>query len=87
MSEPKKITELWAWICTEADGGEGVPAMAGRGGGAWPMVGADAERMRSLRPTAVSIAEELGLPVKLVRFHQQEVIETLEPATTGQRED
>lgn len=72
----QKITEMWAWICTEEDGGEGVPAMAGPGGMAMPMVGADAARILSLRPVALEITDDLGLPIKLVRFHQMEVIES-----------
>lgn len=87
MTEPKKITEVWAWICTEADGGEGIPAMSAPGGMVLPLIGADAERLISLRPAALDVAQGLGLPIKLVRFHQMEVIETLEPARTGQGED
>ncbi len=76
MSEPKKITEMWAWVCTEPDGGEGIPALDSHMG-PLPMVGADAERIQSLRPHAVKAAQQLKLPVKLVRFHQMEVIEHL----------
>jgi hypothetical protein len=77
MSEPKQITELWAWVVTEADGGEGVPAIE-LDGVALPLVGADGERMKLLRPYAEQVAGR-GVPVKLMRFSGAEVVETLGP--------
>jgi len=76
MSEPKKITEMYAWICTEPDGGEGVPA-AEVNGVAMPLMGADVERAESLRPWAEFVAKQKGYPVKLVKFTNMEVIEVI----------
>lgn len=80
--EPNKITELYAWVCTEPDGGEGIPA-ANLGGMPMPLVGADKARIESLRPYAEDVAYQLGLPVKLVRFTNMEVLEHLNTDTKG----
>lgn len=81
---PKKIDEMFAWICTEPDGGEGIPAFNGPMG-PMPMIGADKDRIESLRPYALAVAHEMGLPVKLVRFYGQQVIEKIEPAIKAGR--
>lgn len=82
--EPKAIDEMWAWICTEPDGGEGIPALQGPDG-PMPMIGADRARIESLRPWAASVANELGLPVRLVRFTGMEVLDRIEPAIKAGR--
>ena len=74
-TEPKKVTEIWAWIVTEADGSEGVPAMIASGQIA-PMLGADEERVRSYEAMARSCARGAGLPLKLMRFSHAEILET-----------
>lgn len=68
---PRPVTELWAWIVTDANGGEGVAACEmdfGHGPMMMPLVGADEARIRSLEPQARMVAERTGLPVKLRRF-------------------
>ncbi len=78
MAVPFKIAELFAWVITEADGSEGVPAFSAGVVGQQlmiPMVGADRERIESLRRHAVALARAKGLPLKLVRFSQLEVLE------------
>lgn len=72
----KKITEIYAWICTEPDGGEGLPAIMVNNR-AMPLIGADKERMASLRPYAEQVAAESGCPLKLVRFDNLTVLEDL----------
>ena len=76
------ITEMWVWVCTESEGEEGIPAIQ-TWQGPMPLVGADRERIESLRPYAESVALELGLPVKLVRFTGMEVLEHIEAAKKG----
>ena len=72
-----KITELYAWIVTEKDGTEGIPAQCLDG--VWyPAVGADCARIESLRPIAADMQIKMGLDVKLVRFSQMTVVERLE---------
>lgn len=75
MTKPKPITELFAWVCREPNGGDGIPAIAGPGGILFPLVGADLERMQSLRDHARSVNLDQGYPVRLVRFTSLEVLE------------
>lgn len=70
---PRPVTELWAWIVTEANGGEGVAACEmdfGYGPMMMPLVGADEARILSLEPKARHVAERTGLSVQLRRFRQ-----------------
>jgi|WetSurMetagenome_2_1015567.scaffolds.fasta_scaffold310052_2 hypothetical protein len=80
-----KITELWAWVNTEADeNDEGIIAHEVydviKGETHWmPLVGADKARIESLRDVAKATAERLGKPVKLLKFSTREEIETVTP--------
>lgn len=68
---PRAVTELWAWICTEENGGEGVAACEMEIEGVrtmMPLVGADEERIRSLEPYAKIVADRMGRPVTLRHF-------------------
>jgi hypothetical protein len=69
----QKIERLYAWVATEADGGEGVCAMSLMGT-MMPLVGADMERIESLRAHARSVAVASGCPVKLVEFSTRRVV-------------
>lgn len=78
-----KITEFYAWIGEEPDGGEGIPSVAlpSEQPGvlmAWPLVSSDRARAEELREHALA-ALGAGYPVKLVRFTKMEVIERHEP--------
>lgn len=77
MSEPKKITEMWAWVCTEEDGGEGIPAID-IGGMVMPLIGADRKRIESLRKYAEQVVNEKSYPVKLMKFSNMEVVELID---------
>ena len=74
----KKITEMYAFVCTEEDGTEGIPAVSDRGM-MLPMTGADMKRVESLIPMAQGIANLTGRPMKIVRFHQMEKIGGVNP--------
>jgi len=74
---PKKITEIWAWIVTEPDGGEGVPAAKTTNGGWMPLLGADEARVRSYEQDARMIAAQLKTPIKLCKFTNMEIVQTL----------
>lgn len=76
MSMPQKIDMLYAWIITEEDGQEGVPAMSTDDGQWMPMIGADTSRIESLRKTALEVARMKNLPIKLVKFSNVTVLET-----------
>ncbi len=75
-----KITELYCYIAEDAGPeDEGVAAFLGPGGMWMPMVGADKVRMEALRPMALTIATQLGKPLRLVRFTRREELELVKP--------
>lgn len=75
-----KIDRLLAYVMADKDeDDEGIPGIAGPNGGVIPMVGADEKRILSLRDHAQAIADRFGKPVKVLRFTQVELIETIEP--------
>ena len=79
-----KIEKLLAYVIADKDEeDEGVPAMMARNGMMFPLMGADEERMKSLRAEAQMIANTKGKPVKLLRFTQLEVLDVIEPKTQG----
>lgn len=76
MTKPKTIDAIYAWVATEPDGGEGVCA-TDIGGIMMPLIGADRERIESLRRHADSISALTGCPVRLVRFSRRDDLEVL----------
>lgn len=77
-SKPLVIDEMWAWLSVD-DEGEGVLAGMIPGLGSMPLVGADQERMESLRPIAIRIAKAAGVGVSLVKFSDRTLIENHPP--------
>lgn len=75
-STGQKIERIYAWIATEADGGEGICSTM-IGNMQMPMVGADRERVESLRPHAAALARELKIPVKLKLFSNGVVLDEI----------
>lgn len=72
------IEAMYAWVVTEPDGGEGVAGMNIPSlGGMVPLVGADMDRIMSLRPYAQQVKQLTGYPVRLVRFSSREDLEVL----------
>jgi len=71
----QKIERLYAWIATEKDGGEGLCAMISENGLTIPLIGADMERIESLRDKAQEVARMSRCPVRLVEFSQRRVVE------------
>jgi len=75
-----RIVELWAYVI--ADTGpddEGVPAMLGADGMWQPLMGADFERVDSIRDEAKQLAKIHGKPIRLVRSLGLETVEVLRP--------
>jgi hypothetical protein len=70
------IDAIYAWVAKEPDGGEGVCSVQ-LGDVHMPLVGADIERVKSVRPYAEMIRQETGYPVRLVRFSRREDLEEL----------
>lgn len=78
MDTPKLvITEMWAYIAQTPEG-EGVVAI--KKGIAWmPLVGADLERIQSMRPMAERLAKQSGQRMTLVRFTTRTELDVIEP--------
>lgn len=88
-----KVTELYAWLIDDGEGGEAVPFAQCEQNGQWmtvPMMGADMDRMmtdasgdqhgaQSLRTVVEQLAKQRGKPIKLVRSTGLEVIEVIQP--------
>lgn len=80
MTVPKKITSLYAWIATEADGGEGLPAMHTVIDGQeyfMPLMGADMARIKSLRGKAELVARRGNVRLRLCRFQLVDELDEL----------
>lgn len=75
---PYKIEQIFAFISTDEDGSEGVIGYATHGV-FMPLVGADMERIESLRPIAQQVANITHKQVSLCRFHQREELEVITP--------
>ncbi len=75
------INEIWAWVSVDEEG-EGILSVQALIDGelTWmPLVGADQERMDSLRAQAVRIAERERRTVKLIHLSVRTDLETIEP--------
>lgn len=79
---PKKITEMWAYVMAEEDGGDGVPAFSNRGM-MFPLMGSDLSRAESLLPIAQSFADTFGRPLRILKFTHMEQVGFVIPQGGG----
>ena len=77
MSMPLTIDAIYAWVAIESNGAEGVCATT-VGGLVMPLIGADIDRIKSLRPFAEQTYALTGRPVHLLRFSRREDLEIIE---------
>lgn len=65
-----RITEMFAYVMADKDEeDEGVIGFYSPHAGGWvPMVGADMDRMKSLKKEADRISEQVGKPYKILKF-------------------
>jgi len=75
---PHEVTEVYAFLAVDGEGGEGVPA-AQLGDMLMPLVAADQARLADLRPIARKLASAYGMTITVARFTQREDIETILP--------
>jgi hypothetical protein len=74
----QSIEAIYAWVATEPDGGEGICSAQQLGSNlVMPLVGADIDRIKSLRPHAEAVRRITGYPVRLVRFGSRDDLEVL----------
>lgn len=74
--EAKRIHALYAWVAEHPNGAEGLCG-AMTPNQMMPLVGADIERMRSLRSFAELTRAATGFPVRLIRFSRRDDLEEL----------
>ena len=78
MGDRFRIESLTAFLAVGTDGEEGVCAFTdARTGLTLPMIGADHERIASLRPQAQAIAAATGARVVLARFETRTDLEEI----------
>jgi len=78
-----RIEHIYAFICDDA-GPDDEGIAASTHGLMWmPLVGADMERMESLRPVAQRIATHFRKPIRLCRFTVRETLEIIQPVPQG----
>jgi hypothetical protein len=72
-----KITEMFAYVMADKDeDDEGVIGFYSPQAGGWiPMVGADVDRVKSLKKEADRISAQVGKPYKILKFKLVEEIE------------
>lgn len=72
----QKIDKLYAWVATEADGGEGIVGVM-TPIGMVPAIGADRARIESYRAQVKIVAAQMGTPVSLKLFGTGIVLDTI----------
>ena len=73
-----KITEMYAFIAEEGPEDEGIVAMK-VGNTFMPLVGADMDRVESLRPIAVNMANIYKTKITLAKFTTRTDLEEIKP--------
>ena len=76
VSSPLYIEKLFAFVVANPEG-EGVIGMRTPNGNWIPLVGADKERIESLRDVAEGTAKASGRPVRLVEFSVRKDLEVI----------
>jgi hypothetical protein len=73
-----RIDQMYAFVSVGKDGDEGIIGSI-INGQYMPLVGADMERVESLRPYAQHAANQAGITVKLCLFSERKEVETIKP--------
>lgn len=73
---PLVIDSISAWVSRDEEGNEGICGFNSPLG--WmPMIAADEERLKSLRPFAEDVARTTGRPVYRVQFYLRREVENI----------
>jgi hypothetical protein len=76
-----RIEQMFAFICEEQGSDDEGVVGASFGSQVLPLVGADMERVESLKPLAQSVADKLRKKIKIVVFSKREEVGLIEPRT------
>jgi hypothetical protein len=76
---PLRVDQMFAFLAKDITGDEGVIAWPAPDGGIMPLLGADMNRIESVRKLAQQIADARGVDVTLAVFSVREDRETLKP--------
>jgi len=68
-----RITELYAFVSKDENGHEGIMGFQTPDGNMMPMIGADVERVESLKPYADMISEKMGVGYEIRYFIQRKI--------------
>ncbi len=71
------IDNLYAFVSVDENGNEGIVASK-LGNSFFPLVGADSERVESLKPFALQMAKNSKIKVNLLKFSNRTLVETYE---------
>lgn len=80
------IDTIHAYIAVD-DEGEGITGFAGPDGRWMPMLAADEDRIKSLRPMAQELATLTGKRIVLAKFSVREDMEYIEPGDLFKEEE
>lgn len=72
----KPIDQIFAFVSVDAEGKEGICGMPLNGAN-WAMVTSKPETVELMRKAAREISKRTGKPVRLMRFTQREIVETI----------
>ena len=67
----KKILEMYAFVSQDKDG-EGIIGMKGPDGNWVPLVGAEMDRIESLKMIARKISKATDMKIRLIKFSKRE---------------
>jgi|1185.fasta_scaffold2021842_2 hypothetical protein len=72
---PDRINVVYAFIAIDKDGSEGIPAFVAENNLVMPLLGADLDRVETLRPIAEDIAVTKNLIITLAKFEHRTDLE------------
>ena len=71
-----RIDEIWAWVSQDDAGNEGIISVSSPAG-QLPLIAADKERLKSLRPIIRELYGKTKKKIVLIKLSQRTDIETL----------
>ena len=79
-----EIDTVYAWVCTEPDGTQGIPA-TNVGPEIYPLLSSKRHVAEMMVPWAQAAADKSGNPIRLLQFNRTVELARREPAAPGTR--